>query len=89
MQSPLLIYECYKPRTHEEAKEYINFVLSSRPTAANEAEELDPEAIDCESGEEPVRRPGETAGLNTFSPGSRLKAYLSGEKTAVDTRGII
>ena len=43
-----VVYECFKPQTLEETKEYVNFMLSSRSIIANKVEELDSESDEAE-----------------------------------------
>ncbi len=78
---PKLIYECYKPETLAETKEYTEFVLNSRYIVANEVEEQHPDSLDNDLSEEVDARvdaPYEALGPTQASRkvGARLTAYL-------------
>ena len=43
-----LIFECYKPKTLEETKEYIDFLLTERAILPQDTEEPDAEVLESE-----------------------------------------
>jgi hypothetical protein len=86
--SPTLIYECYHPQTHEEVREYIDFILGSRRILPNEVEDVDSDVLDTDLPEDIPRqeegmkngdreevRDGE-AQWQGLSSESRLRQYL-------------
>jgi hypothetical protein len=76
------MYECYKPGTVEEVREFVDFVLSARSIMPNEPEdpELDPACGDAEPPTTPRRSdfdPRSDLGLGLCP--SKLKAFWDTE----------
>ena len=76
-----LIFESYKPKTLEEAREYIDFVLSERSIIPQTIEDDDSEALESEITQPSLKKDYDfLTNQEKGSRSSRFENYLRMEK---------